>query len=111
MAHQELTEFTVGDDLSIMVESDEPDRGFQPVSRAGGRGRDDNTPRSFTDAMDRVGPLANQLVEKLKDLVEQPEEVEVEFGIKLSAAAGVVVAKAGSEANFKITLTWRKGEA
>jgi len=34
--------------------------------------------------------------------------VEVEFGLKMSAEAGAVVAAAGAEANYKVTLTWKR---
>lgn len=34
----------------------------------------------------------------------------MQFGIKLSAAAGAVIAKAGSEANFAVKLNWKRAE-
>jgi len=36
----------------------------------------------------------------------KPDSVRVEFGIKLSASAGVIVASGGDEADFKISMTW-----
>jgi hypothetical protein len=38
---------------------------------------------------------------------EPPDKVEVEFGVKLNADAGVILASAGAEANYTVTLTWR----
>jgi hypothetical protein len=34
--------------------------------------------------------------------------VAVEFGVKMSAETGAVIAKASTEANFKINLSWKK---
>jgi hypothetical protein len=39
-----------------------------------------------------------------------PDEIEVEFGIMLTAQAGAVIAKAGSECHLTVTLTWKSGE-
>src|SRR4051812_40413038 len=36
-----------------------------------------------------------------------PDEVEVKFGIKVSGTATWLVAKAATEANFEVTMTWK----
>jgi hypothetical protein len=36
--------------------------------------------------------------------------VKIEFGAKLTAEAGVVIAKAATEANFKLSLEWSAGK-
>ena len=41
-------------------------------------------------------------------MVDDPNEIQFEFGIGFSATAGAVIAKAGAEANIKVTLTWKK---
>lgn len=35
-----------------------------------------------------------------------PDRVEIELGLRLDVAAGVVIAKAGAEAHFTVTLGW-----
>ena len=37
---------------------------------------------------------------------ERPTTFQVEFGIKLDAEAGAMVAKVGSEASITVTMTW-----
>ena len=70
---------------------------------------------SFEDALDRARPMANTLVEKLGDIADSagrvPDEMQVEFGIVLSAEAGAVLAAASAGANFKVTMTWKKRPA
>ena len=63
---------------------------------------------TFEAALDRVRTVAGVVLQKLKSIPEEPDEVEVEFGIKMDAAAGVILSSAGVEANFKIALTWKK---
>jgi hypothetical protein len=47
---------------------------------------------------------ARAVLEKVKDAA--PDEIEVKFGIKVSGTANWFVAKAATEGNFEITLTW-----
>jgi hypothetical protein len=61
---------------------------------------------SFESALGRVALAAAAVRDKMTALEVQPDEVTVEFGIKLGSAAGVVVANASTEANVKVLLRW-----
>ena len=74
-------------------------RGGDVVQRAG---------QTFEAALERVRPAAQAIIAKLRALHDPPDEIEVEFGIKMSAEAGAFVAAAGMEANYKVTLTWKR---
>ncbi len=64
---------------------------------------------SFEDALEKAQPIASGLVNKLRTISEAPEEVQVEFGLSLSANAGaVLVAGVSAGANYKVTLKWKK---
>jgi hypothetical protein len=56
-----------------------------------------------------LGPATRALVSQVRELTDSPHEIEVEFGVKLSADARIVIARAGGEANFRILLKWRHG--
>jgi hypothetical protein len=60
-------------------------------------------------AFGRVQPAAVAMVSKLRGLVDAPEEIEIEFGIQLSAELGAIIARAAGEANFNVRLTWKRG--
>ncbi|MFN2495123.1 MAG: CU044_2847 family protein [Pseudonocardiaceae bacterium] len=47
---------------------------------------------------------ARAVLEKVKEAA--PQQIEVKFGIKVSGTANWLVAKAATEGNFEITLTW-----
>jgi hypothetical protein len=66
-------------------------------------------------ALDRVRELIEQVAERLAATVFQdtlsPEELTVEFGIGLKGDARIpFLAKAGVEANFKVTAKWHRRE-
>jgi hypothetical protein len=111
-----LVEFPLQGGGSVVVEVDD-DRVRPATAKDGPKrglgGRDVITQAgsSFEAAIERIQPAAAALVEKLRTLVDAPDEIDVEFGVQLSADVGAIVARTGGEANFKITLRWRRDEA
>ncbi|MEN3330877.1 MAG: hypothetical protein V7641_242 [Blastocatellia bacterium] len=102
-----LIEFPLEDGSSMMVEVEDPVtgvpvRGAHPVEIA------ERAKQTFEASLEKLKPAASAIITKLRELSDQPEQVAVEFGIKLSGAAGVVLASTGVEANFKVTLTWKR---
>lgn len=53
----------------------------------------------------KIQPVAQTLFSALKEL-NTPDEINLEFGIKLGGKAGIVFASAETECNFKIGLKW-----
>ncbi len=101
-----LVEFPLEEGGSILVQVDEPETGG--TIRAG---RDDVIEKAkdtLEDALNRVLPAAKSVVEKLQSMPRKPDEVEVTFGIQLSAQAGAFIASTGTDANFGITVRWTK---
>jgi hypothetical protein len=45
-------------------------------------------------------------VAQVREAADGARELEVEFGIKLSAESNVIIARAGGEANFRIAMKW-----
>jgi hypothetical protein len=66
---------------------------------------------SFQAALARFRPMASAMVKQFRELSERPQEISVEFGLKLTAEAGMVIAQTGGEANFKVSLVWRSEPA
>jgi NTP-dependent ternary system trypsin peptidase co-occuring protein len=50
-------------------------------------------------------------VTKLRESADWPEQVEVEFAVKISADSNVIIARAGGEANFRVLMRWSKEPA
>lgn len=104
-----LVEFPLEDGGTILVEVDVPEEaGMVPAGL--GEGVPEKARQSFEAALDKVRPAAQTIIKKLRSLHDPPDEVEVEFGLKMSADAGALIAAAGVEANYKVTLTWKREE-
>jgi hypothetical protein len=68
--------------------------------------------KDFEGAVNALKRNAAFLLESLEDLA--PQEVEVSFGIKAGAEAGIAIfglAKASGEASYEVKLTWKADEA
>lgn len=98
-----------GGDTFVRVQIHEVDeslvrvgRGDRPIARA----------RQSLDAMlDTVRPVADSFVGRFRELAHAPDEITLEFGVSLSAEAGVVIASTATVANFSVTLTWNRSDA
>jgi hypothetical protein len=101
-----LVSYDLKDGGSVLVEV-EDERG--PVMRGG---RTDSVvakaTESLEDVVGRIGPAVRGIVTQLREATDWPAEVTVEFSVKLSADSGVIIARTGGEANFKIALRWNR---
>ena len=61
-------------------------------------------------ALSSIKPVANAIIEKVQDLNQPADAVEVKFGIKMSGELGAVIASGSAEVNYEITLKWNKTE-
>lgn len=57
-------------------------------------------------AMASIKQMADRISDATAQLTHHPSEVGVEFGIKLDAAGGALIARAGAEAHLTVTLRW-----
>lgn len=62
--------------------------------------------QSLDEALAGVRPALQSVVDTVRGLVAVPQTVTVQFGITVVAGAGVVVARAATEASFTVTATW-----
>ncbi|MFI0243028.1 CU044_2847 family protein [Streptomyces sp. NPDC016845] len=63
--------------------------------------------RSLGRIREAVSPAvegARAVLQQVKAL--QPGQVEVKFGVKVTGSANWLIARAATEANFEVTLTW-----
>lgn len=105
-----LVEFPLDDGTTILVEVDEPGRAGGTVKAGRVEEVVQKAQQTFEHALDKVKPAASAIIQKLRSLSDAPDEVEVEFGLKLSAEAGAFIAAAGMEANYTVKLMWKRKE-
>ena len=107
MSDKQLLKFRLEDGTPFFFEV-EPTR---KTAVRSGKTTDDlieDAKESFDDLLGVVEPVTRKLVNRLRTgLTKDATEVEVKFGLKLTAETGVVFAAAGGEVNFEITLKWK----
>jgi hypothetical protein len=54
-----------------------------------------------------VRPVAESFLGEFAGMGNAPDEISLEYGLSLSADANLVIATTATQANFKVTLTWR----
>jgi hypothetical protein len=103
-----LIEFPLeaGGSIVLEVESPEPEGGVMRAARPGEIAA--KAAETFEAAVEKVKPAAAAIISKLRGLSEPADEIAVEFGLKLSADAGAIIASTGAEANFKVALVWKR---
>jgi hypothetical protein len=102
-----LVKFTLEDGSTILIEAEETEVEGEMI-RISSTSREivNISNKTFEESLGIVKPVANTVLNKLKDLSKQPEEVQVSFGISMDLKAGMFIA-AGTGANFNVTLTWK----
>jgi hypothetical protein len=103
-----LIEYDLEDGGSILVQVKEPLSEGRVVKAASAGEVIEKAEQTFEEALDRVKPAAGAIINKLRELTDPPDEIEVEFGLTMNAKAGAFVASAGVEANYAVTLTWKR---
>lgn len=91
---------------SITVEVEDEPR----VMRGGDRGADlvERGGRTLEESIGSIAPALQEVLGKLRGVSSELSQIEVELGLKLTGEAGMVVARAGAEANFRVLLRWER---
>lgn len=97
-----------GGSMLMEVELDDSEQeGMIPAARPGEMAT--KTKRTFEQALEQIRPGAEAIVEQLRSMSSRPDELEITFGLKMSANAGAFIAASGVEANFTVLLRWNRG--
>ncbi len=94
--------------LLVEIEDSEED-GIVPASSLGDK--IERASQTLEDSLKNIKPAAEAVLKKLKGLSDPPDEMSVAFGLKLSADVGVILASSSIEANYTVTILWRKETA
>ncbi|MFE5894858.1 CU044_2847 family protein [Streptomyces sp. NPDC056462] len=92
-----------GGQVVLLEVADNGTAGVQRVSRGGAVA---GAAETLQQALGRVRPALGAVLDGTRALPRPPESVTVEFGITLSAEAGVVVARGSTEAHFAVSMQW-----
>ncbi|GGX93574.1 CU044_2847 family protein [Streptomyces hiroshimensis] len=101
----QLIRFRTEDGGEAVVEVSEDEPGIVAVSRLGDAIAD--ATGSLEEGLNRIRGIAQTTLNRLISLPRPPEEVTVEFGVRLNATAGAVIARTETEGHLKVAMVWR----
>ncbi|MEU5291034.1 CU044_2847 family protein [Streptomyces umbrinus] len=101
-----LVEFKTDDGAVIVVEGVEDESGSRLVARADGTVQ---AARTFEGSLEGVRAAAESALRVFRDGSLKPDTVEIEFGVKLTAEAGALIAKSAVEGHLVVKLSWSPG--
>lgn len=109
---KEIAQFTLEDGTPFFVEIEESDSAsVERVANPDIGGQVVRVKQSFEDALDQVIPVASAALNRVRNGLTTPaDEVELKFGVKLTAEASAIVASVGGEVNFEFTLKWQQSK-
>lgn len=87
--------------------------GLGPLTRALGH-RESREPliergtQTLEQSVAAISPALRAVLEELRRISTDLTQIELEVGLKLTGEAGMVLARAGTEANFQVHLTWTR---
>lgn len=98
-----IVEFTLENGDSVLIEVDQSNDRIGITNSI-----TEKANKTFDSALNTVKPIANTIMDKILELKQPVSEVEVRFGIKMTAGLGAIVASGSAEINYEITLKWKK---
>ena len=99
------------DDTEILVELRQG-RGVIDVSRSNEREIAERSAKAFNRAMDTIQNVARRTAATIRalNISEQPDQVEMSFGLKLTSEANALLVNAGVEAQIEVKLVWNNDD-
>jgi hypothetical protein len=111
--NKEIAQFFLDDGTPFLIEIEAThNTSLERVSRDGLDEQIVQARQSFEKAIDQVTPVAAAALNRLRRGLTTPaDEVELKFGVKLTAEVGAIIASVGGEVNFEVTLKWKQEQA
>ncbi|GIH22020.1 hypothetical protein Aph01nite_03300 [Acrocarpospora phusangensis] len=78
----------------------------QDLDLAAGDGTIARARNSLDKALHSIKPALAQIIDTLREAA--PNEIEIEFGLKVSGESTIVIAKGTTEVNFAIRVLWKR---
>ena len=102
----ELVRFDLDDGGSVLIEVGDREAGVRRVSRTGEVVK--SAAESFGTALAGVRDAAATALRQFRTMDARPDEIQIEFGVRLNAQAGAVIARTGVDGHLKVKLTWQR---
>ncbi|MDQ8701182.1 CU044_2847 family protein [Streptomyces sp. LHD-70] len=101
-----LVEFKAADGAQVVVAVAEDELAGGARLAARGDGGAVQATRTFENSLEGARAAAESALRVFRDGSLRPDAVEIEFGVKLTAEAGAVIAKSAVEGHLVVKLSW-----
>ena len=101
----ELRRFPLDTGGSVVVEVDGKP-GVAPAANAGKTVREAQV--TFDRALTEVRDAASAALAQFQSMPHRPDEIEIKFGVQLTAEANAVIARTGVQGQFEVTVRWQR---
>jgi hypothetical protein len=91
---------------TVTVEIDENEPGFDRVSRSGSILE---ASQAFEDALGDIRDAALAALDIFSSGGRPADQLQIEFGVRMNAEVGAVIAKTAVEGHLAVKLTWSAG--
>lgn len=103
----DIVQFRTEAGAIVYIEADAREAaGVQRTARGGAMVAEASA--SLDQALSAIRPAVESMLEDVKAMASAPDKVALEFGVKLSASLGALIAKGSGEANITVKLEWSK---
>lgn len=103
MATKQFMEFRLEDGGSVIVEG--IDTSSTTVTRGGISEKIVESSKTFDEVLQGLKPIASAIQKSLVE-INNPDEITVEFGVKIGGKTGIILASLETEVNFQISIKW-----
>ena len=100
-----LVQFELADGTPVIVEVEEPKIGRETRVSLTAEGTE-QAQMSFMEALARLRPAADAVLDTFRAM-NNPSEIDLEFGVKLSGKMGAIFTAVQGEATFKVSVKWK----
>lgn len=103
-----LVEFTLENGGTVLMEAEDSESGNQIIRASSKHVPQEVTKisnKTFEESLEVIKPVADALLNKLKDICNEPEEIKVSFGISMDLKAGMFIS-ANTSSTFNVILKW-----
>lgn len=103
---KDLVEFPTTEGATLVVEVRDDDPGMVRVGAT--RDAPVKAAKTLEEAIADIQPAIGVILGRLRDSVESPDEITLDFGLKLTVKAGAVIAGVEGEGHFAVSLKWTR---
>jgi hypothetical protein len=102
--------FEDGESVVVELPDGPGEQGSGVIRASRGERLVESSTTTFEEGLESVRRVAGAMLERLTDLPRSPDHIRAEFGIRVTAEAGIVVASGTGEAHIRLELEWSRRE-